>query len=256
MVNTRASGSRPPSDSTAFLDFIRRQHVDPQAQANLIREKIFTLYQGASQQPLDFFQEWDTLHRQVSARFTTKDDDLAWNFWRRLQFNLRMEITKQGTPLEDARAVALEAQRLWNADSTIRTSARDYAERKANRKRARDGYQKSGGFQTPPNQRPPSFPSSRGNRHQTPRADSGPLPTNRRADTPSIASETGTSANAIPVGSSRACYDCGQVGHFRGNPICPKPSDRPTKRRAVVQAVNTEAKEEFSDSELSENYHR
>ncbi|KDN65891.1 hypothetical protein CSUB01_12081 [Colletotrichum sublineola] len=97
-----------------FLAFVRRQHVDPEAQERDYRRELRRKRMGDGQTPSQYLAEWLAIHHNLGTEGVEESKAEAYQYFFGLPASLQDEMIRQKTPILRPRDVAHEADRLWS----------------------------------------------------------------------------------------------------------------------------------------------
>lgn len=197
-----ATGSAEDPTWEEFEAFVRKQHIDPELQERQARDQLMTISQKPDEAPMQYFARWRALRESLPEEWED-DRAAAHHFFYNLHGRLKKELERQKCPLQRARHIAQEAERLWiwitnQNGHPKRKQLQDDAEQPGKRHHSPGGSSRRGSFRGSSSTRYPSRPAS----EQSHRSTSG-------SSTPMSAPYRGRGGSRPPP----KCAKCGRPGH-------------------------------------------
>jgi hypothetical protein len=226
-----------------FLSYIRQEHIAPEQRLHQLREDLFNTFQRKDEDPIQLWTRWDSLQRAV-GNSPEKNSAFAWDFWRRLQKDLRETLQKQRQKLEDPYDVAVCAQVQWRMlSSKGGREKRSYSN--AFESRSQGGRRKKGAENrgdSPTASDRSSHPKGRGGRRGGGRGGGsrGEGSKDSRPDRNSSGAQPASKNHSgNPRNSDIRCYTCNELGHKANDPSCKKFQATQVKlQTASIQSIS------------------
>lgn len=239
---THAAGlATDPPSWEEYLAFVRRQHIDPELQERQARDQLMVIMQGKEETPLQYFARWRALRDTLPTKWE-EDKGAAHHYFYYLAPRVKRELERIKWPLEKAKDIANEAERIWNWSQANNEAKRKYKPDISEPSAKRHHSPHRGGYKGTHRGSSSSGPPSRtGSEHHR--------GTRSRSSTPA------TATRRVQTGERPAvirCYGCNQLGHKA--PDCPLKkhsgvNQTPLGRSGPSAKVNHIQAEELDDSE-------
>lgn len=197
-----ATGSAEEPTWEEFEAFVRKQHIDPELQERQARDQLMTIAQRPDEAPMQYFARWRALRESLPEEWED-DRAAAHHYFYNLHGRLKKELERQKCPMQKARHIAQEAERLWiwianQNGHPKRKHLQDDGEQPGKRHHSPSGLSRRGSFRRGSSSRHNSRPAS----EQGHRSTSG-------SSTPVSAPYRGQGGNRPPP----KCGKCGRQGH-------------------------------------------